>query len=626
MKAPSPRLAALDSTTSLPSGRATPREGALDEPERRVVRQLVEALLFEGLVSFRSAPRAPGSGFAAIYDRDFAFRLGQVPVRCVGAVSSFGRIRVAEGSIEHRAHGVWREAPLRQLVESLDVDAEARQRLLTELTQTVALCRWNRAHLAHHLRPRRGLSFQELESALHEGHPYHPSFKARAGFSLEDHRDYGPEAATRFQLQWLAVDARRVRTALPEAPERFWARELGERVYAELTTRLTDQGASWDDRALLPVHPWQLRALDGPALRQAFTERVLLPLGPAGDRYRASQSLRTLLNADRPEASHVKLPLATVCTSSPRHFRAHFVCTAPAVSEWLGAVVGEDPFLRDRAVLLREYAAALFTPSPRAQGAAAPHGAEALEGMLGVILRESVVTKLAPGEEAVPFNALTVVEADGRPFIAEWLDAHGVEAWVARLLEVMLLPLWHLLVHHGIAFEAHPQNLILLHRGGWPERLALRDFHDDTEYVADFLRRPELLPDLGRIDPYFDTVPDDDGYRMASTDDLRELFTDTAYVFNLADLSFLLERHAGFVEELFWERTRQALAAYGAAGMTEPERIARVACDAPELPAESLLEKKLRGGRLLDFFSHPVPNPLSPKSVGARAARHRSTA
>lgn len=549
MKAPSPRLAALDSTTSLPSGRATPREGALDEPERRVVRQLVEALLFEGLVSFRSAPRAPGSGFAAIYDRDFAFRLGQVPVRCVGAVSSFGRIRVAEGSIEHRAHGVWREAPLRQLVESLDVDAEARQRLLTELTQTVALCRWNRAHLAHHLRPRRGLSFQELESALHEGHPYHPSFKARAGFSLEDHRDYGPEA-----------------------------------------------------------------------------ERVLLPLGPAGDRYRASQSLRTLLNADRPEASHVKLPLATVCTSSPRHFRAHFVCTAPAVSEWLGAVVGEDPFLRDRAVLLREYAAALFTPSPRAQGAAAPHGAEALEGMLGVILRESVVTKLAPGEEAVPFNALTVVEADGRPFIAEWLDAHGVEAWVARLLEVMLLPLWHLLVHHGIAFEAHPQNLILLHRGGWPERLALRDFHDDTEYVADFLRRPELLPDLGRIDPYFDTVPDDDGYRMASTDDLRELFTDTAYVFNLADLSFLLERHAGFVEELFWERTRQALAAYGAAGMTEPERIARVACDAPELPAESLLEKKLRGGRLLDFFSHPVPNPLSPKSVGARAARHRSTA
>src|SRR5690606_41478102 len=118
MKILSPLLSALGSSTSLPSGRATPREGALDEPERRVVRQLVEALLFEGLVSFRSAPRAPGSGFAAIYDRDFAFRLGQVPDRCVGSACSFGRIRVVDGSIEHRAHGVWREAPMRQLVET----------------------------------------------------------------------------------------------------------------------------------------------------------------------------------------------------------------------------------------------------------------------------------------------------------------------------------------------------------------------------------------------------------------------------------------------------------------------------------------------------------------------------
>src|SRR5690606_29756599 len=112
---------------------------------------------------------------------------------------------------------------------------------------------------------------------------------------------------------------------------------------------------------------------------------------------------------------------------------------------------------------------------------------------------------------------------------------YGAQRWVDRLLDVMLVPLWHVLVHHGVAFESHAQNLILIHRDGWPMKVALRDFHDTTEFVQDFLRSPERLPDLARIDPHFATVADDDGYRMASVEDLRELFMDTVYVFNLAD-------------------------------------------------------------------------------------------
>src|SRR5690606_13231705 len=148
--------------------------------------------------------------------------------------------------------------------------------------------------------------------------------------------------------------------------------------------------------------------------------------------------------------------------------------------------------------------------------------------------------------------ALTVEESDGRAFIAEWLDAHGTAAWCDRLLEVMLLPIWHMLVHHGVAFEAHAQNLILIHRGGWPERIVLRDFHDDTGLVGSCLREPSRVPRFADIEPYFATVPDDDGYRMGSTDDLAELFMDTVFVFNLADLAFAIERWTGLPETRFW--------------------------------------------------------------------------
>ena len=97
---------------------------------------------------------------------------------------------------------------------------------------------------------------------------------------------------------------------------------------------------------------------------------------------------------------------------------------------------------------------------------------------------------LAAGEEAAPFTALTHVDATGEPFIAGWVKEQGVEPWARRLLEVTVPPVLHFLVAHGIALEAHAQNLILIHDGGRPRRLALRDFHDGIRFSADRAGRP----------------------------------------------------------------------------------------------------------------------------------------
>jgi siderophore synthetase component len=487
------------------------------------------------------------------------------------------------------------------LVASLEIDRENQRRLLGELTQTVELCRWNRENLAHQREPRRHLGFQALESAIVEGHQYHPSFKTRTGFSLEDHQAYGPEAGNEFQLHWLAVAKRSLRIALPQDEATFWKRELGESEYAVLTERLAHCAGDWDDYSLVPVHPWQLEAIGGLGIDSAIETRRILPLGLAGDRYHATQSIRTLVNASHPEKANVKLPLDIVCTSSHRNLEEHFVCTAPALSDWLVSLVSEDPFLQasQHLLLLREYAGIIYAAD-----------AEALQGRLGAIYRESVCSKLGAGEAAVPFTALTLIESDGRPFIAAWLNTHGIARWVARLVEVALLPIWHMLVHHGVAFEAHAQNLILVHRDGWPEKIVLRDFHEDTEFVPDYLRSPEKAPAFALIDPFFEGIPDDDGYRMASTDALRELFMDTVYVYNLADLSFLLERFCGFAEGRFWSVVREHLRAYELSKITEKSRIDRIASDSPEVIVESLLKKKLLDGGVLDYFEHRACNPL----------------
>lgn len=586
---------------------ATPEKS--DKEEQRVVRQFVEAMLYEEIVKHecdaRSQFKSEFETFEAVYDSVYTFNLSGHVFRCLGARRVFERIRIADGTVQIWKEDHFSEARLQDIVCNLDTNDSAKERLLGELMQTIALCRWNTENLTHHLSPRRNLSFGELESAITEGHLYHPSFKARTGFTLQDHIEYGPEAARPYQFIWLAVKSSQVDRAYPSDDLRFWKAELGEDQFELLTERLKQKGESWAMYSLMPIHPWQIGAIQDRGLARAIESGDILELGEAGDFYQATQSLRTLVNVSNPVKANVKIPLNLVSTSSHRNLQDHFVCTAPTISTWLQEVVAEDEYLqrKDNLLLLSEYAGVLFKPTDEKL-------AKEMDGLVGAIFRESVVGKLRDGEEAIPFTALMLVESDGRPFIADWLDQYGVDAWVNRLLEVMLVPIWHMLVHNGIAFEAHCQNLILTHRNGWPERIVLRDFHEDMEYVEEYLKNPSHTPDLEEADSYFKTIPLDEGFSMSDIDELRELYMDTVYVLNLADLSFLLERFHNYSEDQFWSLVRRHLNEYRQSGITDPTRIDKIGAENPEIIVESLLKKKILNGGTLDYFEHTVRNPL----------------
>lgn len=588
-----------------------------DKEEQRVVRQFVEALLYEEIVEFSSEDRinfsAEFNHFDGVFDNIYSFNMGGRAFRCLGARRIFERIRIADGSVqilehdkEYRSDKEYRECRIEELICYLDTDSETKMRLLGELMQTIALCRWNTRYLEHHKKPRRELNFAQLESAITEGHLYHPSFKARTGFTLQDHIQYGPEAAGTIQFRWLAIQSQHVEYNYPSASIDFWTEELGEEQFTVLSKRLESLGKNWLSYALVPIHPWQVDAIQNRGLADAIDCGDIIELGEAGDFYQATQSLRTLVNVSHPEKANVKIPLNLVSTSSHRNLQDHFVCTAPAISTWLQEVVAKDEYLQreGKLLLLSEYAGLLYKPEDETK-------AKEMDGLIGAIFRESIVDKLQPGEEAIPFTALMLVESDNRPFIADWLDRYGVDAWVNRLLDVMLVPIWHMLVHNGIAFEAHCQNLILTHKDGWPHRIALRDFHEDMEYVEDYLKFPEHLPKLAETDSYFETIALDEGFSMSDIDELRELFMDTVYVLNLADLSFLLERYHDYSETQFWNRVRNHLNGYRQSGITRSARIDRIGAENPSIIVESLLKKKILNGGTLDYFEHTVSNPLA---------------
>lgn len=558
-------------------------------PDERVLRQLVAALLYEGVIDARQDPDGQLISFH--------WSLGGRTYRCSGSIGAFGRIRPAAGSVAAQDDdGTWGEVSLAQLVSALPGTGISRGKLLGEMTQTIAFSGWNARNLP--VRPRRQMSFAELEGALDEGHPYHPCYKARTGFSDADHAAYGPEAAKPFQLIWLLIARKHLRQALPAGEDDFWKSELGTETTAHLKAMQKQLDLSSEDFGLVPLHPWQWRTLAETLFSCWIGAGEAYCLGPAGDRYTATQSVRSLLNMDRPLAASIKLPLNMVNTSSLRTLEPHSVCTAPAISRWIGDIVAGDQLFHGRypLTILQEYAGIIAD----AEGP--------LAGQLGAIWRQNAEATLLPGEAVIPFNALMMVEADGKPFAGDWIGHFGLMPWVNRLIEIAVLPVWHLLVHHGIAVEAHGQNMLLVHRDGWPVRLILRDFHDSMEFCPAFLRDPEDAPDFLALNPLYREAEPDQYYWTDNLDSLRELVMDTLFVYNLSEISHLLDHCYGLPETRFWQRVESMLTAYadehGAA-----ERQAQLGYDQPHILTESLMTRKLFA--LKPEYHHTVPNVLT---------------
>jgi 3,4-dihydroxybenzoyl-citryl-spermidine/N-citryl-spermidine--spermidine ligase len=555
-------------------------------PEERVLRQLLSALLFEGIVS-PSKTHAP--------DEATSLMIGEGQLRAHLQRGPFARARIKPGTAALRdpETGAWGDAALDRLVRLLPVPEAARSKLLAELQGTITFLEQDRDFPPP--ADRRALPFDRLDCALAEAHPYHPCFKSRTGFSLQDNALFGPEAGRPFQLHWIAVKRADVREALPADPDPFWVAELGEAEFSGLSLRMTQQGVHLDTHELVPVHPWQWRHLKNGLLADWLADERIVSLGEHGDAYRATQSIRTLVNHADPARAHVKLPLDIVNTSSLRVLEPHSIVTAPHLSAWLARLVSGDATFAERypLTILQEYAGIRVDP----------HGT--LDGKLGLMLRES--PKVEVGEQAVPFNALMMIEADGKPFIAPWIERHGLIPWLVRMLDVVILPVWHLMVHHGVALEAHGQNMILVLRNGWPERLILRDFHESVEFCPALLRHPEDLPDFVAIDPVYAGAPSDAYYWTDHPNELRELVMDCLFIYCLTEVSLLIETAYGVPEQAFWDLVTECLDTYGAA-YPDAARLALFAHDHPEISTESLLSRKLFRDRSL--FRHRVPNPL----------------
>ncbi|MCF5736576.1 IucA/IucC family protein [Pseudomonas syringae] len=578
--------------------------------QRRVIGQLLQTLLYEAALPYRCEP---------LDDHRHRFVVavsGGVEYRCDGLLSnSFELIRLDHATLERVDSAGERSVPdlhlaLTELLSPFK-DSPHLTRFIQEIEQTQLKDLQARNQGYQPARPAHQLDVDALEQHFMDAHSYHPCYKSRIGFSLADNRHYGPEFATPFAVVWLAVAKSSASVGHSRSMDfqAFIRQELGIQRWHEITRELAEQGKSIDDYQLMPVHPWQWDNVTVSTFYPELASGELIYLGTSTDSYKAQQSIRTLANASQPQRPYVKLAMSMTNTSSTRILARHTVLNGPIITDWLHQLIATDSTAQALDfVILGEVAGVSFDYRHLPESRSAQ-----TYGTLGAIWRESLHQYLRDDEQAVPFNGLSHVEnryGDGQqtPFIDAWVSQYGLNEWTRQLLQVTVPPIIHMLYAEGIGMESHGQNIVLIVKQGWPQRIALKDFHDGVRYSPAHLGRPELCPELVPLPASHAKLNRNSFIITDDVNAVRDFSCDCFFFICLAEMAIFLRQQYQLDEALFWQMTADVILDYQRAHPQHRDRFGLFDVFAPSYEVEELTKRRLLGDGERRFRS--VPNPL----------------
>lgn len=581
--------------------------------EQRVIGQLLQTLLYEDVLSYTVVPNPAATRAGA---SRFSITLGSRCYSVDGWVChSFHLIRLDHSTLSvsgapNQPDTVSLQCFITDLEETLGEGA-IQPGFVNELVQTLIKDTQSATYALSDTASPQTLEADALERYFTDAHSYHPCYKSRLGFSLQDNQRYGPEFAQPLRVIWLAVPNQLAHasavdgeTCLGRAME-----EAGPEVLARLEDYLERQQRRRDEVVLMPVHPWQWENALVEVLYPELASGDIAFLGEGEAVYTPQQSIRTLAPVTR-HLPYLKLAMSITNTSSTRILARHTVTNGPLITQWLQRLIETNETASSAGfVLLGEIAGVALD-----ERAFADKRYAEVYGKVGAIWRQNIRQYLHEGEQAAPLNGLSQLTRTSQgepsvPFITPWVERYGLVAWTRQLIRVTTLPIIHLLFAEGIGMESHGQNIVVIHRDGWPTRVALKDFHDGVRFSKAQLARPELAPKLEPVPPRHAAL---NRNSFIVTDDLaavRDYSCDAFFFIALGDMAIFLKRHFGLEETHFWAMAAEVIKEYQREHPQHAERYRCFDVFTPEWEVEALTRRRLFGDEQPQVKK--VPNPLA---------------
>lgn len=586
--------------------------------EQKVIKQLLQALMFEQIISYEY------SGAVDCDNHDllmFTIKAsGDISYIAYGYIHySFGIIRLNADNVQRVVADATEDAQLEHVISDilLNIDgAKLTDSFVKELRHTLLNEIQSQQLTPHSATTADELSYDQLESYLMAGHPYHPSFKSRLGFDLQDNYDYGPEFDQNIEVVWLAVDKQLlVSNTTDDTDIQDWIKNYLDpdkhQVLAQkLSQVLTDckeqsQYRATADYGLIPVHPWQWKNTLINSLQPLLNSFDVIYLGATDSQYRAQQSIRTLspLNDDK---AYLKLSMHLINTSSTRILAKHTVMNAALITNWLNALIEQDSSAQQLQLAILGENAGISLDHEVVQQRGYQH--PEIYGGLAAIWRENVSQHLNSEQRAFPLNGVSYVNNDGSRLIEPWINKHGTDKWVEHMIKAAVPPVLHVLFGFGMALECHAQNIVLVVKDGLPEKILLKDLHDGVRYSPKHISRKDLLPKLHNLPAAHAALNRGSFIETDDTDGIRDMTVACLFFVAFADIAIFMQTHYGYSEQTFWQQVSDTIVEYQQQHPEHQARFELFDVFAEKTRIESLAKRRLFGDQVfpIKFINNPL--------------------
>ncbi|WP_434752756.1 IucA/IucC family protein [Paenibacillus amylolyticus] len=374
--------------------------------------------------------------------------------------------------------------------------------------------------------------------------PFHPSSKAKIGFSAEDVAEYAAEFGKTIRLRWVAIKQDAVQQGCENGLSilDMLYDVQREEVQAEFHRR----GLSMNEYLPMPVHPWQLEHIILPRFTKEIVEGSIVVLDvQIGDVF-ATSSLRSMAQSAE-SALMLKLPVSVLSLGAARYLPVVKLLNGLVGENMLRQAVACDETLKDKVYMCEEQNWWGFMPE--SMGLFDDHPRH-----LAAQIRVYPAELLDDAYKIVPMAALGV-NLDGHHLLTEIVgrdlsteDVLEFYSQIAATFYDIVMRLFKV----GVVPEIHGQNCCLVLEHQQVKGLLFRD-HDSVR-----LHQP-YLDKHGIADPGYHIRP---GYSNSLYNETIEKLI--FYVqslgtqVNLAAIMEAMSEVYDIPETKFWEITEQA--------------------------------------------------------------------
>lgn len=321
------------------------------------------------------------------------------------------------------------------------------------------------------------------------GHPYHPNFRSKAGFSRREVMQYSPEFNAQVSLHWAAICRDYAHTTSHALPYHQLIAQQFPKDYQRWCDNLHFKQINSEQFYPLPIHPWQWRNQIVNLFADLIDNKDLL-LIPHHQSTRPSMSFRTMMTGG--SRCHLKLAAAVHTTSALRTVSPASVNNGPVLSAWLCALLAKQ----------EHYQQTLFLASDLA-GINCSHPAIPAhqKNQLALLVRENPLSQTSSNQRLVPLAALFALSPiTQKPLLIEIIEASGMSAlnYFQHYCQLILTSQFQLMLHYGVALECHQQNTLIAFNTHQPSALVVRDLGGikiSTHSLYDVIAKPTFHPD-----------------------------------------------------------------------------------------------------------------------------------